>query len=130
MLYTDLPGNTIALVHVNGIIDLLWNTMKATSNIYPLYLALLLRDLGTLLVSDNVADLPGHVAHHSLLECVTVLHSVHHRHLDCVADSLGHVGALLVVHGVSLGPGHHFLLSLVLSVADIFLVSHTGTVSS
>jgi len=108
LLFTDLPWYIITLVHVDGVTDLFWNT-----------LALLLRDLGTLPVSDNVAVLPGHVVHHSLLDCVTVLHGVHHRHLNSIADSLGHAGALLVVHGFTLGPGHHVLLSLVLGVADI-----------
>ena len=48
-------------------------------------------NLGTLLVSDNVADLlPGYEVHHSPLLSEAVLDSVHHGHLDSVVNSLTH----------------------------------------
>jgi len=108
LFLTNLPRYSLTLVHIDSCASFFRNS-----------LAILLGNLSTLLVSDSVADLPGHEVHHSPLLCATVLHSVHHRHLDSVAHGLWHVGALLVVNSVALGPGHHVPLSLVLDVADI-----------
>ena len=61
-------------------------------------------NLGTLLVSDNVADLlPGYEVHHSPLLSAAVLDSVHHGHLDSVVKSPGtleHSWLCTVLHWV------------------------------
>jgi len=114
LFFTDLSGQSLALVHIDCRTGIFWNS-----------LAILLGNLCTLLVSDGVADLTGHEVHHSPLLSTTVLHSVHHGHLDSVAHGLWHVGTLLVVHSVALGPGHHVSLGLILGVADIFKLGLT-----
>merc|ERR1712059_82211 len=108
LLFTDLSRCSLTLVNI-----------CCSTHFFRNILALLFWDLGAFLVSHGVADLPRHVVHHSPLLGVTLLHRVHHRHLDSVADDLGHTGALLIVHSVALGPGHCVPLSLVLYLAHL-----------
>jgi len=108
LFFTDLSRCCLTLVHV-----------CCSANFFRHSLALLFWDLGAFPVIDSVADLAGHDVHHGPLLSATVLNGVHHRHLDSLADDLGHTGALLVVHSVTLGPGHSFMLSLVLYLAHL-----------
>ena len=104
-----LSKYSLALLHLHRCASSFWNS-----------LAVLLGNRGTLLVRDSVADLPGNEVHHSPLFSASDLHSVHNRHLDSVAQGFWHVGTLLVVYGVALGPGHHVPLGPVLEVTRHF----------